>query len=135
MSTSEINRKILIVDDEPDILDILSFHLSSFGWEITISQNPADALQILKKQTFFLIITDIAMPGMDGYELIKKLDKMKCTSEIALMTGFGYNPKHTLVKINKKHKYPLFFKPFELTKTIIKDTVQELYEKYHATIK
>lgn len=132
MSEKEANKKILIVDDEPDILDILSFHLEGFGWETELASTPYEALEKLDNRDYFLIITDIAMPGMDGYELITELNRKNCSSQIALMTGFGYNPKHTLVRINQKHKYPLFFKPFELTKSTIQDTVKELFNKYHS---
>lgn len=127
-----INKSILIIDDEPDIIDILSFYLEGLGYTVKSALSPLEALQIIENETFFLIITDIAMPQMDGYELILEIKKRQCCSEIALMTGFGYNPRHTLVKINRKYKYPLFFKPFELKKSTIKDTVEELCRKYNA---
>lgn len=125
------NRNILIIDDEPDVCDLLRIYLESQDWLVTTVDSPCGAFKLLEKQSFFLILTDIAMPEMDGYEFIKKIREKRVPSQIALMTGFGYNPKHTLVKINKKCKYPIFFKPFEFKKPRLKDTVQKAWETYH----
>lgn len=125
------NRNILIIDDEPDVCDLLRIYLESQNWLVTTVDSPFDAFKLLEKQSFFLVFTDIAMPEMDGYEFIKKIREKGVPSQIALMTGFGYNPKHTLVKINKKCKYPIFFKPFEFKKPKLKDTVQKAWETYH----
>ena len=95
---------MLIIDDEPDVCELLSMYLTSQNWYVTTINSPSGALALLEKTPFFLIFTDIAMPEMDGYEFINLLHEKKIPSQIALMTGFGYNPKHTLVKINKKCK-------------------------------
>ncbi|MBN1981315.1 MAG: response regulator [Chitinivibrionales bacterium] len=128
------NRNILIVDDEVDVLELLKIYLESQNWEVSIVNSAQQALDFLQKKPFFLILTDIAMPEMDGYEFINKLSEMNITSQIALMTGFGYNPKHTLVKINKKCRYPIFFKPFEFKKPKLAETIRSAWEKYHEDI-
>ncbi len=125
------NRTILIIDDEPDVCDLLRIYLESQNWLVTTVDSPSGAFKLLEKQPFFLIFTDIAMPEMDGYEFISKIREKRVPSQIALMTGFGYNPKHTLIKINKKCKHPIFFKPFEFKKPRLKDTVQKAWETYH----
>jgi FixJ family two-component response regulator len=66
---------------------------------------------------------------MDGHEFITKLQENKVPSEVALMTGFGYNPKHTLVKIYKTVRYPCLFKPFNRAK--VAEAVQAAWDKYH----
>lgn len=136
MSSSEKrkNRNILIVDDEVDVLEILKIYLESQNWEVTIVNSPVEALELFGQRPFFLVLTDIAMPEMDGYEFINKLTEINSYSQIALMTGFGYNPKHTLVKINKKSKYPIFFKPFEFKKPKLVETIRMAWEKYHEDI-
>jgi CheY-like chemotaxis protein len=125
------NKEILIVDDEQDILEILKMYLESLGWSVVVTASPLSAIELLLRQPFFLVITDIAMPDMDGYEFISKMKEMPVPSEIALMTGFGYNPKHTLVQINKKYKFPIFFKPFEFKNPKISKTVQDAWSTYH----
>jgi len=128
------NRNILVLDDESDVLELLSIYLESQNWHVTIVESPSQAFNLLEKKPYFLILTDIAMPEMDGYEFINLLHDKQIPSQVALMTGFGYNPKHTLVKISKKSKYPVFFKPFEFKKPRLKETVQNAWEEYHRDI-
>lgn len=125
----EINKRILIVDDEVDVLDFLKIYLESLGWEITIVSSTDEAFEVLTDKAFFLILTDIAMPEMDGYEFINQIRERGIPSQLALMTGFGYNPKHTLVKIYKTNRYPCLFKPFNRNK--VSEAVQSAYALYH----
>lgn len=125
----EINKKILIVDDEVDVLDFLKIYLESLGWKITIVSSTDEAFETLSQEAFFLILTDIAMPEMDGYEFINQIKERGIPSQLALMTGFGYNPKHTLVKIYKTNRYPCLFKPFNRNK--VSEAVQSAWALYH----
>lgn len=60
--------KILLVDDEPDILEIISYNLSSEGYEIFTAKNGVDAVAKAKKKQPHLVILDVMMPEMDGIE-------------------------------------------------------------------
>lgn len=133
-SRKKKNRNILIVDDEPDVLNLLKIYLESHKWKVITVSSPSQALNKLEKKVFFLILTDIAMPSTDGYEFINEIKEKGVPSQIILITGFGYNPKHTLVKINKKYNYPIFFKPFEFKKPKLKETVLRAWEEYHKDI-
>ncbi|NLP01323.1 MAG: response regulator [Fibrobacter sp.] len=128
-SIKEKNNRILVVDDEVDVLDFLKIYLESLGWEVTTVSTTDDAFKELDKQAYFLVLTDIAMPEMDGYEFISKIKDKQIPSEMALMTGFGYNPKHTLVKIYKTIRYPCLFKPFNRAK--VAEAVQNAWNSYH----
>ncbi|MDR0306282.1 MAG: response regulator [Chitinispirillales bacterium] len=128
-SLKEKNKRILIVDDEVDVLDFLKIYLESLGWEVTTVPAIRQAFDELDKQAYFLVITDIAMPDMDGYEFISKIKEKNYGSQIALMTGFGYNPKHTLVKIYKTIRYPCLFKPFNRAK--VAEAVQNAFDNYN----
>jgi two-component system, sensor histidine kinase SagS len=125
----EPNKRILIVDDEADVLDFLKIYLGSLGWDVTLASSTAEAFALLETTSFFLVITDIAMPEMDGYEFIGNLKTMNVPSQVLLMTGFGYNPKHTLVKIYKTTRYPCLFKPFNRAK--LSEAVRDAYDLYH----
>lgn len=131
-STKEPNKRILVVDDEEDVLDFLKLYLESLGWEPTVISSTTEAFRILERKTFFLVLTDIAMPEMDGYEFISRIKEMGIRSQLALMTGFGYNPKHTLVKIYRTNRYPCLFKPFNRAK--VSETVQQAWNEYHADL-
>jgi DNA-binding NtrC family response regulator len=128
----EPNKKILIVDDEIDVLDFLKIYLESLGWQVTLASSSTEAFSLLETTAFFLVLTDIAMPEMDGYEFISKLKEAGVLSQVVLMTGFGYNPKHTLVKIYKTIKCPCLFKPFNMAK--LGEAVQQMYDEYHRDI-
>jgi PAS domain S-box-containing protein len=65
--------KILIVDDETDALDLISVELAQHGAKVTSVTNAEDALKALGQETFDVLISDIGMPKMDGYELIQRL--------------------------------------------------------------
>ncbi len=65
--------KILLVEDDPDILDNLKTFLENEGFEIVTAENGDLALKLLKSITPDLIISDIMMPIVDGYELLKKI--------------------------------------------------------------
>jgi len=131
-SLKQKNRRILIVDDEVDVLEFLRFYIESMGWEVTASPTVAEALDELAKRPYFLVITDIAMPEMDGYEFINAIKALGNCCQFALMTGFGYNPKHTLIKISKTVKYPCLFKPFNREK--VTKAIMEAYDLYHQDI-
>jgi DNA-binding NtrC family response regulator len=124
-----ISNRILIIDDEEDVLDFLQIFLSSLGWAATIAVSVNEAFSHLERNAYFMILTDIAMPEMDGYELVSTLREKKVPSIIAMMTGFGYNPKHTLIKINRAMKCEFFFKPFDRLK--ISEGVQDAWIQYH----
>jgi CheY-like chemotaxis protein len=76
---------ILIVDDDPDIRLLLDFNLLKDGYEVLEATNGAEALDIMRGHAVNLVITDLTMPIMDGYELIKNLKESPETSKIPLL--------------------------------------------------
>jgi DNA-binding NtrC family response regulator len=131
-SSKQRNNRVLVVDDEVDVLEFVRIYLESMGWEVKATSSVAEAFEELAKLPYFLVITDIAMPEMDGYEFINAIKTLGYGCQFALMTGFGYNPKHTLVKIYKTVKYPCLFKPFNREKVMM--AVKEAFELYHKDI-
>lgn len=65
--------KILVVDDEPDILEILTYNLEKEGYQVVTASNGEDGLQVASKEMPDLIILDIMMPQMDGVEVCRNL--------------------------------------------------------------
>lgn len=88
MSTNA-NFKILIVDDEPDILEFISYNLKREGYEVYVSNNGKEAIQTAKKVKPELIMLDVMMPDMDGIEtcrMIREDEGLKNTL-IAFLTA------------------------------------------------
>jgi two-component system alkaline phosphatase synthesis response regulator PhoP len=67
------NIKILLVDDEPDVLEFLSFSLKKEGYDVYTASNGREAVQVAKKASPKLIVLDVMMPEMDGIETCKEL--------------------------------------------------------------
>lgn len=68
-----MNEKILIAEDDPDIAELLSLFLASDGFLVTSFSNGKDALEKLEKEDYSVLLADIMMPDMNGYDLIKKV--------------------------------------------------------------
>lgn len=86
---SKMNKKILLVDDEPDILEFLSYNLKKEGYEVEIATSGAVALKIAHHFLPHLVILDVMMPEMDGIETceeIRKIPELKKTV-IAFLTA------------------------------------------------
>ncbi|WP_445757934.1 response regulator transcription factor [Polaribacter sp.] len=83
--------KILLVDDEPDILEIVGYNLKSEGYKVFTAENGVEALKSAKKNIPHLILLDIMMPEMDGIEACEKIRKIKSLENviIAFLTARG----------------------------------------------
>jgi two-component system, OmpR family, alkaline phosphatase synthesis response regulator PhoP len=89
MKKSDI--KILLVDDEPDILEIVGYNLKNEGYQVFTATNGFNALKVAKKVTPHLILLDIMMPEMDGIEACEKIRKIPALEHviIAFLTARG----------------------------------------------
>ena len=73
---TETSHKILLVDDEPDILEFLSYNLKKEGFIVFTASNGTDAIVLAKKEIPQLIVLDVMMPEMDGMEVCRELKKI-----------------------------------------------------------
>ncbi len=78
-------KKILLVDDEPDILQALTMRLEAAGYEIITANNGYDATNLASEESPDLIICDIGMPEMDGHEVAKKIKRSPATAHIPII--------------------------------------------------
>lgn len=109
-----MNQTILIVDDDDDFRDYLAYAVKQIKLDIICVNNGFDALQKLREENIDFVLTDIAMPDMDGYELYKQIRNFDDDIPIIMMTGFGYDPNHVLVKAKQDGLHEILFKPFEI---------------------
>ncbi|MES2767486.1 MAG: PAS domain S-box protein [Bacteroidota bacterium] len=87
-------KTILIVDDEPLILQLISYALENFGFTILTANNGAEALLVFKENPQIeLVITDVNMPLVDGPALIAELIKLKQSLKFIIMTGLPINTR------------------------------------------
>ncbi|MBU4237274.1 MAG: response regulator [Proteobacteria bacterium] len=84
-----MNEKILVVDDEPEILETISEFLSEQGFRVTTAASGEEAITCLAADSFPLMITDMKMPGMTGLGLLKFAKQMDKDIEVIVLTGYG----------------------------------------------
>ena len=110
--------KILIIDDDKDILTIISDMLSGYGYDVTTATSAEDAFDLLSKGSYHLLLLDINLPDSDGFEICKQLREVSTvpvifasarTSEDDRVTGYSiggddylpkpYSMKELLVRV------------------------------------
>jgi len=108
---------LLIVDDEPSILQSLGGLLSDEGFEVTTAANGYEALKIIEAESPDLVLLDIWMPGIDGIETLKEIKKENPNIQVIIITGHG--TIETAVKATKLGAYDLIEKPLSIDKVIV----------------
>jgi len=108
---------ILIVDDEPSILQSLGGLLNDEGFEVITASNGYEALKIIDKESPDLVLLDIWMPGIDGIETLKEIKKDNPYIQVIIITGHG--TIETAVKATKLGAYDLIEKPLFIDKVIV----------------
>ncbi|AGX42350.1 response regulator transcription factor [Clostridium saccharobutylicum] len=85
------NEKILIVDDEEHIVELLKFNLLNAGYEVITANNGIDALKMAKSENPSLLLLDLMLPGIDGFEVCKEIkrDKNMQKTSIIMLTAKG----------------------------------------------
>ncbi len=108
---------LLIVDDEPSILQSLSGLLSDEGFAVTTAVNGYEALKIIEAESPDLVLLDIWMPGIDGIETLKEIKKENPNIQVVIITGHG--TIETAVRATKLGAYDLIEKPLSIDKVIV----------------
>ena len=81
--------RVLVVDDQEIINELLAEHLKSDGHVTACAQNGQEALALFRADTFDLVITDQSMPGMNGVQLAAAIKEISPKTRVILLTGFG----------------------------------------------
>jgi phosphate regulon transcriptional regulator PhoB len=89
--TTLMNDKILIVDDEPDIVDLVSYNLKKDGFRVTTASDGEQALNKIRKDKFDLVVLDLMLPGIQGVELCRIIrnDPKTAVTPIIMLTAKG----------------------------------------------
>ena len=82
-------HRILVVDDEQEILAALDTHLSLIGYEVKTCDNPEEALNLISIEKFHIALLDINMPNMTGIELLRKIKSIKPTVQVIMITAYS----------------------------------------------
>jgi signal transduction histidine kinase len=89
MTELDNKGKILLVDDEEDIREVLQISLADIGYTVHAAENAEGALKIFRNEAPPIVLTDIKMPGMDGIELLRTIKHENPETEVVMITGHG----------------------------------------------
>ena len=113
-------KKILLVDDEIPILNLFRRVLFDTDYEVFVAQNAADAMAVMQQQKIDLVISDMRMPGMDGYQLLKNIKELYPDTLRVIQSGYADEKLVVKALLNNIAKVYLFkpWKNDELVKLI-----------------
>jgi len=117
-------QKILIVDDMEDILIILKNYITKLGYKVEIVNDGYRALEIIKKINFDLMLLDLAMPKMNGIEVLKKTKVINKNIKVIIISA--YKDAEKVVEAFRNGAIDCIFKPFDLKilKNILSDKLK-----------
>ena len=81
--------RVLIVDDMEDLADVLEEFLRMEWYEVYSTTSPVEALEMIKKQKYHIVLSDIVMPEMDGIEFLTKVKQYDALTQVIMMTGYS----------------------------------------------
>ena len=117
--------KILIIDDERSIRNSLGEILTDEGYDVDVAEDGTVGCAMAEKEKYNIIFCDIKMPGMDGIEVLDKLNEMEIDSAVVMISGHG--DIATAVECIKKGAFDFIPKPLDLNRILI--TIKNASEK------
>ena len=84
-----MKEKVLVIDDERPTLKMFKLLLSAYGYEVLTAENGQEGIDIFKRESPGLVLTDIKMPVMDGIEALKAIKRLNANTEVIVITGHG----------------------------------------------
>jgi two-component system, sensor histidine kinase and response regulator len=118
---------ILLIEDEARLRDNLQTLLQSEGYHVTAAQNGAEGIKRLRQESFDLVITDLVMPEIDGFQVLEYLKGYSPETVVVVMTA--YVSAGSVIDALRKGAYDYLSKPFEFE--IMKATIARALEKAH----
>jgi len=106
-------KKILMIDDEKDLVDTLSFRLQAHGFDVISASDGPRGIEKAKADKPDLIILDLMMPGMDGYEVVKRLKADNATTNVPIIILTAAVSPELTQKVCNIHAADCITKPFE----------------------
>jgi DNA-binding NtrC family response regulator len=124
---------ILVVDDDPDIREVLADRLESLGYRVVTAANGMEGLEVLERENPQLVLLDVEMPGMNGLEMLGEIRKREQDTPVIMITAYGTIER--AVEAMKEGAYDFIPKPFEpdhvaliVAKALERDTLKREVE-------
>ncbi|WP_308635358.1 response regulator transcription factor [Paenibacillus silvisoli] len=105
-----MSQKVLVIEDEPTLARLLSYNLTQEGYDTTVIDHGAEGLQVALQRAFDLIILDIMLPGMNGFEILSRLRQSGSRTPVIVLTA--RNAEEEVVQGLKRGADDYMTKPF-----------------------
>jgi DNA-binding NtrC family response regulator len=115
--TTERTASILVVEDDEAMRDLLSEELEDAGFDVQAAGSAAAGLEVARATPFDLVITDLRMPEMDGFDLIRGVMALPTPPHVVMITAFG--SIETAIRAVKLGAYDYITKPFEIEELLL----------------
>lgn len=120
--------KILVVDDEPEILELLQYNFNKRGLEVSVARNGQEGLELIEKDPPQIIVLDIMMPVMSGIEMCRKLRQQEQFKNIPVLFLSATNDDMLILSAMSAGGNHFVSKPVRLN--LLFQLVSNLYEEY-----
>lgn len=135
MGGEVINKRLLVVDDEPKLLRAIAVDLKGEGYEVDVARSGIEALIFIAQKLPDLIISDIRMPGMDGYEFARRLRRNESTSLVPIVFLTAKDTTQDRIEGFRTGVDAYLTKPFEPDELLsIIASILERVERTHSQI-
>jgi CheY-like chemotaxis protein len=104
--------RILVVDADESIRRSAHHLLGSQGANVETARDANEAIALMRQASYSTALVDIRLPDLDGYETYRRLREVQPNVPIILMTGFGWDPAHSIVKARQEGLQTVLYKPF-----------------------
>jgi len=85
MTATAAGERVLVVDDEPDIVALVAYHLAKAGYRVSTAATGPDALRAAREERPALVVLDLMLPGMSGFDVLEKLRAHDATKDVAVL--------------------------------------------------
>ncbi len=113
----EENRRILVVDDDPEMCRLLSEFLQGEGFHVSSTGDSLEASNLIKREEFDLLITDLKMKGLKGLDLLEEVQRVAPLTPVIIITAFG--TIESAIKAIKMGAYDYITKPFQMDELLL----------------
>jgi len=108
-------KRVLVADDEANIRQTIAELLTRWGCKVDVAKDGAEACALIAAEARYdLVLSDIKMPHKNGYEIFAAAKQLGHGAPVILMTGFGYDPNHSIVRATPEGLAAVLFKPFKV---------------------
>ncbi len=107
-------RSILVIDDEEIIRQTVRDVLANCGCEVETARDGNEAIAMIHRHAYDLVISDIRMAGKSGYEIYHEVKEAWPACPVIFMTGFGYDPNHSIIRARSEGLASVLYKPFKV---------------------